>query len=443
MKSRLRGAPSLNLDSSVIQDNVPVETIRGIWIGSIHTAFNKDFLSDVGMTHVINLSQFPNTFPSLFCYLTLTLRDKDQSNLLCCIPASNIFIESGLQGLDKSPDNKGGVLVHCSGGRSRSAAIVVAYMMSSYGKEYEECFGFLRSRRPVVKINRGFERQLRAYRRANCDVYAAHQVILQENLLALAKAWRPAPDAQGPQEGRRAGKTGGGRGGGVDGGGGGAEDEEGDDGGGASLRKKKKDKAGADQKPPPPPCRIRLLRPRSPSVQVIPPLRAMGMEICCRGFDAAAASSSAPLLRPCTREKQRWLERMSKIEATAASANGGGGGGDGGGEGGGSSSYHSSSSSSSGNGSSSGKVADVGSARDWGWGEDAGRIGGVGGSGGDGGDGGTDAGLLRKYTSVRAAQADEQAAAALSCEFCFVEPQGGSREVERLVGWDEVMSSVV
>ena len=153
-KLRLRGPKLLSLDANVIADNVPVETIRGVWIGSIHTAFNKDFLSDNAVTHIMNLSNSPSSFPDLFCYLTLTLRDKDASNLLCCVPASNIFIESALQGLQNVANPRGGVLVHCTGGRSRSAAMIIAYMMSTHGQDYDEAMRFLRTKRPVCKVRR-------------------------------------------------------------------------------------------------------------------------------------------------------------------------------------------------------------------------------------------------------------------------------------------------
>ena len=115
---------SLNLDSSVIQDNMPVQIVPGLFVGSIHCSFNELGMKNAGVTHIINTSGTPATYPSTFTYLSISIRDKDYSNLLSCIPACNIFIEAGLE-------SGGGVLVHCTGGRSRSAAIITAYLMSS------------------------------------------------------------------------------------------------------------------------------------------------------------------------------------------------------------------------------------------------------------------------------------------------------------------------
>lgn len=101
----------------------------------------------------------------------------------------NIFIEAGLE--------KGGVLVHCAGGRSRSVAFVVAFIMSTQGCGYDLAYAQVRRARPVASVNKGFEQQLRAYGAAQCDVFAAHQMMLRiraamllerRNLLLLGKS---------------------------------------------------------------------------------------------------------------------------------------------------------------------------------------------------------------------------------------------------------------
>jgi serine/threonine/tyrosine-interacting protein len=84
-----------------------------------------------GITHVLNLSGMAATYPQRFTYLTIELRDKDHANLLSCIPASNLFMESAIE-------SGGSVLVHCNGGRSRSPALVIAFLMSTLTIPFEE-----------------------------------------------------------------------------------------------------------------------------------------------------------------------------------------------------------------------------------------------------------------------------------------------------------------
>lgn len=52
------------------------------------------------------------------------------------------------------------MLVHCAGGRSRSAALVTAYLMHSRGWAFEYAVAVVKHARPVVQINKGFEQQV-------------------------------------------------------------------------------------------------------------------------------------------------------------------------------------------------------------------------------------------------------------------------------------------
>lgn len=52
------------------------------------------------------------------------------------------------------------VLVHCSAGISRSVAVVLAYLLSSFDMTLEEAYMYVQKRRPVASPNIGFMRQL-------------------------------------------------------------------------------------------------------------------------------------------------------------------------------------------------------------------------------------------------------------------------------------------
>ena len=126
-----------------------------------------------------------------------TIHFREDANILSCIPASNIFIEAGIE--------TGGVLVHCFGGRSRSAAFVAAYLMSSRGWGFDQAIAVIAAVRPVASVNRGFERQLRAYAQTGYDVYAAQQVLLRNRIRALQSvrgSWR-SPTATHSQSFRK------------------------------------------------------------------------------------------------------------------------------------------------------------------------------------------------------------------------------------------------
>ena len=67
---------SLALETDVVQDNIPCEVIPNIYIGSIHAAFNQEALINLGITHILNASRLPSTFPKNFTYLSIDIRDR-------------------------------------------------------------------------------------------------------------------------------------------------------------------------------------------------------------------------------------------------------------------------------------------------------------------------------------------------------------------------------
>lgn len=55
------------------------------------------------------------------------------------------------------------ILIHCQAGVSRSATIIIAWLMKAYGMSRDEALTFLRSRRSIVNPNEGFMRVLAQY----------------------------------------------------------------------------------------------------------------------------------------------------------------------------------------------------------------------------------------------------------------------------------------
>jgi predicted protein tyrosine phosphatase len=72
------------------------------------------------------------------------------------------YLETSYQFLDKT---KTGALVHCRKGHSRSAAIVIAYIMKKYDVPFDAALRFVRSRRPTTRPNPGFISELKQYER--------------------------------------------------------------------------------------------------------------------------------------------------------------------------------------------------------------------------------------------------------------------------------------
>merc|ERR1712193_552702 len=65
--------------------------------------------------------------------------------------------------IDECMSMQGKILMHGDGGMSRSAALMIAYMMETYGLPYKEAFGYVQQRRYCINPNGGFIRQLMEY----------------------------------------------------------------------------------------------------------------------------------------------------------------------------------------------------------------------------------------------------------------------------------------
>ncbi|PNW79482.1 hypothetical protein CHLRE_09g416950v5 [Chlamydomonas reinhardtii] len=163
---------SLDLRSLPVEDAAPSETqLRrqkylffekhcsevspGLFLSGDYVAKNRETLRQAGVTHVLNCVGFicKEYFKEELTYKTLYLQDTPAEDISCVLYDSLNYIDAALQ-------SGGRVLVHCSQGVSRSATLVIAYMMWRSGKPYDEVFAAVKGIRGVANPNIGFTCQL-------------------------------------------------------------------------------------------------------------------------------------------------------------------------------------------------------------------------------------------------------------------------------------------
>ncbi|GCB23938.1 tyrosine-protein phosphatase yvh1 [Aspergillus awamori] len=132
---------------------------------SILALKNKAALTRANITHVVSvlrLQPADDVFES-FQHHCIEVDDVDDENLLEHFPAAVKFIQSGL-------DAGGGVLVHCAMGKSRSATVCIAYMLSRQPSALtpESALDIIRQNRPLCEPNPGFMEQLSVYHQMGC-----------------------------------------------------------------------------------------------------------------------------------------------------------------------------------------------------------------------------------------------------------------------------------
>lgn len=133
-----------------------MRVLDGLFIGAIGAAKSLEALAALGITHIVNAS------PIVPCYHKDTLRyqlvgvyDAADAPIDAFFEPCNAFIDEGRA--------QGGVLVHCYAGVSRSATLILAYLVGREGMAPKQALQRLREARPAAQPNAGFLRQLEAY----------------------------------------------------------------------------------------------------------------------------------------------------------------------------------------------------------------------------------------------------------------------------------------
>lgn len=145
------------LPTTRVSASVPHKVLEGFFIGDYATATNMSSLKNSKITHILTVmnSIEPFPFPEDFTYKKFHVRDDEDEDLASIFEQCHSFIDLGR--------SHSGVLVHCAAGISRSATIVLSYLMKVRQSNFDNELEFLRSVRPVVDPNPGFVKQLKLY----------------------------------------------------------------------------------------------------------------------------------------------------------------------------------------------------------------------------------------------------------------------------------------
>lgn len=132
------------------------QILPNLYLSNRIAANHPDILKKYGITHILNVCDRPDTVPPFIKgYEQIDIADVPWVSIDKYFKSSAEFIEKALK---ENAENK--VLVHCVMGRSRSATIVIAYLVQKQHMSLDEAFAWTKERRACVNVNYGFERQL-------------------------------------------------------------------------------------------------------------------------------------------------------------------------------------------------------------------------------------------------------------------------------------------
>eukprot|EP00472_Partenskyella_glossopodia_P011636 CAMPEP_0197534688 /NCGR_PEP_ID=MMETSP1318-20131121/48006_1 /TAXON_ID=552666 /ORGANISM="Partenskyella glossopodia, Strain RCC365" /LENGTH=455 /DNA_ID=CAMNT_0043092047 /DNA_START=73 /DNA_END=1440 /DNA_ORIENTATION=- len=152
MTHKLQGIPMQN---NIIPDK--------LWLGQLGAAQNYKWLSETGITRVCSVTQWGQATrfheQKGVEYHVIQLEDKPHCPILDHLDEAVEFVGRCLRDNHK-------VLVHCNQGRSRSATVMTAFFIKTFGcrKPVKEHVEEIKNHRSEVCPNSGFMKQLEIYR---------------------------------------------------------------------------------------------------------------------------------------------------------------------------------------------------------------------------------------------------------------------------------------
>jgi len=122
----------------------------------MNCAENKHQLKRMNIRYIITVCQYKPKYPEDFSYHVVDVPDSPATDLLSNFEECHQFI-------DRAFEAGSCILVHCAAGVSRSATIVISYIMKKKRMPYEEAYHFVKEKRLIISPNEGFIRQLKIY----------------------------------------------------------------------------------------------------------------------------------------------------------------------------------------------------------------------------------------------------------------------------------------
>ncbi|KAF9444655.1 phosphatases II [Macrolepiota fuliginosa MF-IS2] len=130
-----------------------------LYIGSLAAVQDKEMLREHRVTHLVQVLDVP--------WLPASEKDGFSTYRISIDDAITVDIRPHLEAacnyIDTSLRSGRNVLVHCQQGVSRSAAVILAYLIRNRGMTYDSAYAYLKRKRACVKPNPTFIQALQEW----------------------------------------------------------------------------------------------------------------------------------------------------------------------------------------------------------------------------------------------------------------------------------------
>lgn len=134
-------------------DSIPAQIIENLFLGS-QDCCDNGVLDLYDITNVLSVGvEAPIKYPNI-TYKFVEILDLPDTNL-------NQYLENCISFIQTILDKGEKVLVHCNAGVSRSASVVIAYLILKRNFSFEKAYETVKMSRSCIRPNDGFMSQLK------------------------------------------------------------------------------------------------------------------------------------------------------------------------------------------------------------------------------------------------------------------------------------------
>ena len=123
------------------------EILPLLWLGDIRSAKNKSFFDDNNIEIVINCTKDISFFSNYTKNIRISVNDNLEEEE---IDKFYLYIDKGVDLINKEILNFKNILVHCYAGKQRSASIISCYLMKYGNMSLKESIESIKSKRSVA-----------------------------------------------------------------------------------------------------------------------------------------------------------------------------------------------------------------------------------------------------------------------------------------------------
>lgn len=144
-----------------------------LFLGNHLHAESLEVVNNLRITHIVNATKsINNRFQDRLQYCRVIVEDEETEMICYHFNKAFRFMDMALA---EDPDAR--ILVHCAQGISRSATLVIMYLMRTNDLTYEQALELVQKHRDVVQPNAGFVAQLKEFEISRFSFRRSHTII--------------------------------------------------------------------------------------------------------------------------------------------------------------------------------------------------------------------------------------------------------------------------